>query len=210
VGLDNKYSEIFQTIPSGWEYQTVYTDIESDAIYNGCYHIYYDYWIAQMWNGVRAIRILLHETIRDVLLAGLAANPPIFNSSEHSLQLHASSQILYKLQADILASVPQHLGFVSQSDPNNMNSASNDAASMPWAHFSEHNDEQFPIIRASGPYFLLWPLWLTGAMGTASKQIQDFVVKTLKVIAQSMGIQQAHVLATIIETKSKLRLLSPD
>jgi hypothetical protein len=207
VKLDWQYDTFFQTIPPGWEYQTAYTDAQPDHIYNRCYHIYHDYRIAQIWNNIRSIRILLHENIRDVLLAGLASNPPAFNKPEHTLQLQDSMQIMYKLQGEILASIPQHLGFISQLGLSSSNPFTSlyTTSQMPWSHFNEHSTEQFSTVRTAGPNFLLWPLWLAGSMDIASQQAQDFVVKMLRHIYQSMGVQQALVLSKFIETKSKLR-----
>lgn len=212
VELDDRFDVIFQTIPPGWEYQTVYTKLDTDIFYHGCYHIYDDYWIANMWNAMRSIRILLHENIRKVLMAGFVARPPVFDKPEHTLQFHDSTCILYQLQGDILASVPQHLGFISQPGSRDSNPFSNvqDASPMPWSHFKERSVEQFPTVRAAGPTFLLWSLWLAGGMDIASQQAQDFVVKKLKFICQSMGFQQALVLARAIETKSQLNFAMPD
>jgi hypothetical protein len=113
--LDSVLLEFFVNIPSGWGYETVFADIDSDIIFNGRYHIYYDYWIAQIWNAMRALRILLNEKVRDALLNGFSSTPPLFNQSEQTAQFQISTDLLYELQADILATVPQHLGFVSRS-----------------------------------------------------------------------------------------------
>jgi len=61
------------------------------------------------------LRILLNVRIRDALLKGFSSKPPVFNQSEHAAQFQISTDLLYKLQADILASIPQHLGVVSRS-----------------------------------------------------------------------------------------------
>jgi len=182
-------------------------------IYNGCYHIYNDYWSANIWNGIRTVRILLHEAIRDVLLAGFAAMPPVFDRLEHTLQFHESTQILYRIQGEILASIPQHFGFVSMPRSPSSNSSSDFPipSPMPWTHFKERSTEKFPTLRTTGPNFLLSSLWLAGSMDIAGQQSQEFAAKNLKRIQQSTGIRQALVLAKIIETKQeKLRGPSPD
>jgi len=42
-----------QDVPDDWAYETVYTDQIPEVAWNGRYHIYYDYWVAQVWNGMR-------------------------------------------------------------------------------------------------------------------------------------------------------------
>jgi hypothetical protein len=46
--LDGVLLEITENPPPGWEYETVYTDIDSPYIYHGRYHIYHDCSIAQI------------------------------------------------------------------------------------------------------------------------------------------------------------------
>jgi hypothetical protein len=207
--LDSVLLEFFVNVPPGWEYKIVYTDIDSDIIYNGRYHIYYDYWIAQMWNAMRVLRILLNERIRDVLLEGFSSKPPLFNQPEHIAQLQISINLLYKLQADILATVPQHLGFISgptsasalQSNPSPDNNLS-----MSKSLRTKFRDyaEDFQSMRMSGGYFLLWPLWVAGILDIANEPVRQFVIKNLKSIGIHMGIQQALTLADTIESRTDI------
>lgn len=190
LDLDSRYLYFFNNVAPGWEYQTVFDGVECDFVYKGHYHIYFDYWIAQMWNGMRTVRALLNELIRDVLLKGFATKPPLFTKPAHTAQFQISTDILYEMQADILASVPQHLGVTPRPAPSpSAAPRSNDQtlAVFPWTNFSEHNDESFPVVRASGPYFLMWPLWFAGIMDVATEPIRQFVVKNLMYIAETMG-----------------------
>jgi hypothetical protein len=72
--------------PQGWEYETVFTDIDSEFIFDGRYHVYYDCWMGYMWNALRSVRILLNEIIRDTLLEGFSSKPPRFIDSDHTAQ----------------------------------------------------------------------------------------------------------------------------
>ena len=40
-------------LPDDWAYETIYTCQNSDIAWNGRYHVYRDYWVAQIWNGMR-------------------------------------------------------------------------------------------------------------------------------------------------------------
>jgi hypothetical protein len=192
--MDGVLSDLFTGIPE-WEYTTVSTNVASDMVYNGRYHVYYDPWVARVWNAMRTVRILLHEKIRDALRSGFSSKPPLFYRSEHTVQFQTSTDICYKLQADILATVPQHLSLFSRP---------------------EASSEDFPTAKALGPKprdhmndilsvpmsngcFLVWPLWFAGVMDVTTEPIRQFVVKNLKFIGHEMGINKALVLATMIE-----------
>lgn len=205
--LDSVLLEIFVNVPPGWEYETVFTDVDSDITYNGRYHIYYDYWIAQIWNAMRVLRVLLNENIRDTLLKGFSSKPPLFNQPEHTAQFQISTDLLYELQADILATIPQHLGFVSRSTPLFQSKASLDndlsLSKFFWTKFKDYPDD-IQSMRMSGGYFLVWPLWFAGVMDIATEPIRQFVIKNLKSIGLNMGIQQALMLAATIESRTEI------
>jgi hypothetical protein len=208
--FDERYEQIFNEVPPGWEYQTVDIDTDSDFVYNRRYHIYFDFWIAQMWNGMRTVRVILHEHIRRILLNGFTSKPILFSKPEHTAQFQKTTDTLYEMQADILYSVPQHLGVF----PRPLGTPTCDVAvpgsedlagtMLPWSNFHEHNDEEFPVVRASGPYFLLWPLWFAAIMDVATEPVKQFAARNLNFIGESMGIQQAFFLAKAIETESKI------
>ncbi len=220
--IDGTLLEIFSDVPAGWEYETVFTNANPDVVFDGRYHVYYDYWVAQLWNAMRTIRILLNEQIREVLLQGFSSKPPLFLGPEYTAQLQISTDILYELASDILASVPQHLGLVSK--PPQQSSASGSAtparsdqtsSRFLWTDFDEssaaipwmrRDSTAKPMIRASGGYFLLWPLFLVGCMDTTTDPVRLWVIKNLESVGRSMGIQQALVLATVVERQEEVKV----
>jgi hypothetical protein len=229
--IDGTLLELFSDVPLDWEYETVYTDADPDVVFNKSYHVYYDYWVAQLWNAMRTIRILLNEQIRGILLQGFSSKPPLFLGPEYTAQLQISTDVLYELAADILASVPQHLGYVSKRTPQASTSTSTSNSATPasatpassdqtnprflWTAFAEsshtlpwhrHDATPNPIIRASGGYFLLWPLCLVGYMDITTDPIRRWVIKNLEYVAQYMGIRQALVLATVVERHEDIKV----
>lgn len=180
---------------SGWSYETVYTDEACDFVWNGQYHVYYDYWIAQIWNGLRVIRIMANEMIRNILLKGFAALPPVFSLPEHTAQFQISTDTLYQLQADVLHSVVQHVGYFPKPTEK-------------FQHESVESKKIFDLheeladIRMSGGSFLLWPLYLVGMMDFSGVAVREFVIKNLIAIGHRMGINQAHVLADIVKSQT--------
>jgi hypothetical protein len=194
-----------------WKYEVIHTDVKSEFIWDGKYHIYFDYWVSQVWNAMRTIRILLNEMIRDVYIKGFAKRPPLFIGAEHTAQFQRSTDVLFEMQADILATIPQHLGYVKSGQrptPNNNTSESSalviTRSKFPWDDFGKTYSYDEPVVRMSGPYFLLWPLFLTGVMDVTTKPVSEFATKMLRTIGKNMGINQAVVLATMIENKTAL------
>lgn len=221
--IDGKFMELFSDIPLDWEYETIFTDADPDVVFNGFYHVYYDYWIAQLWNAMRSCRILLNEQIRGILLQGLSSKPPLFLDPEYTAQLQISTDVLIQLQAGILASVPQHLGYVSRrnspssvSNTNVPEKAGQTAFKSPWDGFKNspflvsdnklYDSPKTPIIRSSGGYFLLWPLYLAGCMDITTEQTRRWVVRTLQYIGRSMGIQHAIVAAKFVEKQEEIKV----
>ncbi|KAF7853332.1 uncharacterized protein EAF02_011986 [Botrytis sinoallii] len=116
LALDKELQQIFANVPLGWEVETVQAG-ENEApeiVFKGSYEIYYDYWIAQIWNSMRNSRIMLNEVIRQHILEGFDAIPLRFTSLSYMAQYHLSTDTLIHMRDGILRSVPQCLGYVSR------------------------------------------------------------------------------------------------
>lgn len=172
--MDCRFLEVFEDVPEEWIFTTKYTDKDQAFVWNKRYDVYRSNWGAQMWNGMRCCRILLHELIRDQLLAASTAMTPIFSEEETVLQTQRSVEAMLQMQADILASIPQHI-------PSNF------------------NYEPSTLMESSRGHFVLWPLFMVGAMDLTTKPIREWVVKSLALIADQVGFQQANILAEILE-----------
>ena len=110
--------------PSPWTYQTVQTDEPSDMVPLGYYHVYSYFFCAEMWNGVRAIRIVLNQMIRSFLLLGFAARPPLFTDQAYTLMFQHATDSLFTLQNGVIASVPQYLGYKARRTSSSMDFSS--------------------------------------------------------------------------------------
>ncbi|OCL13485.1 hypothetical protein AOQ84DRAFT_310494 [Glonium stellatum] len=218
VDLDKQASSIFSAAESSdWNYQTEYIDVPSDNVFCGYYHIYTDFLSAVVWNSTRTIRIHINDIIRNTLLVGFSSSPPVFISHEHVGQFESSTQTLYQLQSDILASVPQHLGYTSNhkasSDTGITSSSSLGSLDrrFPWSNFQRrrhmsfrtpsHQISRLPLIRVSGGFSFCWSLHIAGAMGISTKPVQKYVIDTLRYMGLTMGTQQALILAEALELK---------
>ncbi|KAK7700442.1 hypothetical protein SLS57_012083 [Botryosphaeria dothidea] len=112
--LDAELVSLQDSLPPSWRYRTVPTDDDPDIIVNGYYHVYPGYWQAQVWNSMRTCRLLLYGMMRKALLTGFSATPPAFaNEARYTTAFADCTRILYALQAEVQASVPQHIGYLS-------------------------------------------------------------------------------------------------
>lgn len=157
----------------------------------------------------RTIRIMLNETIRSTLLQGFSSKPPRFTLPEYTLQFQHSTNVIYEMQADILATVPQHLGYVSSpTHGTNSNEGGRSMIRMPSKHSRNLSNDESPMIRMSGPYFLLWPLWFAGIIDFATSEVREFAIRNLRAMGRVMGVRQAEVLAAVIESQNTQAIAS--
>jgi hypothetical protein len=104
---------IFKDPPPSWTYKTVKDTTNPEIVFLGYYHQYENYWVAQIWNGSRAMKILLHN----ILYKFFESEPP---SKERNTRLQYSRTAILETQANVIASIPQHLGYgpIQSPDPN--------------------------------------------------------------------------------------------
>jgi hypothetical protein len=179
--LDRRFIEIFNDLAEVWTYETKYSDETPHLIWNGSYHVYKETWMAHLYNGVRTCRIMLHETVRDQLLAASTALSPIFPITQMIKQGQSSVSIMLEMQAQILASIPHDLPAVSI-----------EVAPALWA--------------GSRSYFVLWPLYVVGAMDLTTEPIRKWAVARLRDIGETSGIRQALLVANYLESGKWIRV----
>lgn len=194
--LDRVLVDISSNPPPGWEYQTVFTDIPSDTVYNGRYHIYHDYSTANVWNMLRTVRIMLNMSILRAIHLGSSAALPLFTDAQHTAQLKISTDVVHNLSADILYSVPQRLDLF----PRAASIKTTEATSM-----LTYVMEGTSPVEGSGGSYLIWSLWFVGILDFSSEEVRGFVVRNLKSVALNLGIQQAAVLAKVVEEKIDIK-----
>jgi hypothetical protein len=233
--LDQRLVAIYKLPTPEWQYHTVSLATSDNSFaYKGRYHVYGDLLTANMWNAVRVHRGLLHERIRELLLAGFTSRPPIFTQPEHTKQLQSSMDVCYAMQAEILASVPQHLGYVghpmtwkhsrynssrntsessSESDADSLKSVPLGSKSPTLQAMADEAAVNTNVAAqanrivngpASGGLNLMWPLFFAGCMDIATAEVQAYTVRSLRVIGEQMGIRQALLLARVVESQTSI------
>ncbi len=230
IEYDAQLTNFFDNTEPEWAFETIYTDDYPDILPFGQYHIYSHFLSAQIWNGTRSLRVFLNELIRKILVTGFSHQPPLFSSVEHTAQFQTSTEALYQLQVDVLASLPQHFGLNPASTENIpkgtlfLETVKFSAPLFPWTNF--HTPMAFkpallpwanqgfsgspfpkdvPILRGFGGYIMPWMLFLAGNMAIASKDIQECSLRLLRWVGHAMGIQQSLVLAEHMEVAIRER-----
>jgi hypothetical protein len=171
--IDGRLNDIFANCPPDWQYESAYTTTNTDLLCDGYYDIYHNDFVSRKWNGMRATRIMINQTIRSCLLDGFAERPPRFSTAEYTALFQICTDNIIKLRNDILHSIPQQLGFVTSKPFQNADSSAN--SSPPRKHnldicFTDMLSDpelpsqstplltQPPNCLAISGYHLIWPL----------------------------------------------------
>ncbi|GME64903.1 hypothetical protein GTA08_BOTSDO06400 [Neofusicoccum parvum] len=220
--LDAEIVALQAALPPSWQFRTVATPDDPEIVVNGYYHVYPGYWQANVWNSMRTCRLLLHGMMRKALLSGFQATPPAFADRRYAAVFADCTATLYQLQADVQASVPQHIGYLSavrQRDrygggsPKRYPITRLGLLDFPWSDFDmtiadpaawELAGVHLPIVRTYGSTLLLWTLFLVGHQDVTTRPTQEWVVAVLAHIGEAMGLRQANVLADILRDKIAL------
>lgn len=154
-----------------------------------------------------------------MLFKDYLADVPKFPGEEYAEIYGGLLPTTREMQHDILASVPQHMGY----GPKNRNSPPSDRLGPPasrhlWSGFrverSWYRDrdpwlkDDVPVVRTSEAYSILWPLYLVGVIDIATPEIQAYVIDTLRAVGTQMGIGQGLMMARLLERQLALRGLS--
>ena len=172
--LDREFMLLAKYMPPHWFYNTIHLEESSDRVFEWHYHTYPDHMIAQSWNVLRVMRVLLNDIIR---VEYASRGTKSFNDS---FSYHGSS-ILTGYIDDIAKEV---------------------CASVP--HFTNHEKtisrvEAHCTAQKLRCYTLLFPLYVAGLYASATTRIKPWIVKQLRFMSKAMGIQNASFIADVLE-----------
>lgn len=199
AALDRRLESLVADLPVSWRFKTVNDPgANADIVYRGTYHVYYNTWVAKVWDGIRACRIILNQAIYCLLLREALTWAPhelVSNDDDNKDDskgggayvgmLQRISTTTTEMRDGILASVPQMLGFVDVHQ---------DEAQLGTFKLSPHHP-----VPASGAYFVLWYLFLAGSLPINAAETRAWVVGRLRAIRAATGIQKAGYLADVLE-----------
>ncbi|KGO40699.1 hypothetical protein PEXP_071980 [Penicillium expansum] len=189
--LSQRLENLFAELPVTWRFKTVNDPMANPRlVFQGKYHIYYNTWVAKIWDGMRACRIILNQVIYCLLLReGLALAPQEFSDGgAYTSLLQRTLDTTTEMRDDILASVPQMLGFIQHE-------ATTGASYMDCSSSADPSR----LIPASGAYFVVWYLYLAGSLPINTPETREWIVDRLRAIRSTTGIQKAAYLADMIE-----------
>ncbi|KHO00858.1 Zn(2)-C6 fungal-type DNA-binding domain protein [Metarhizium album ARSEF 1941] len=112
--VEEQFSALISTLPPGWYYHQAKLSKPHPAVLGDACHIYRDLTQATTWNGIRTMRMLVQETIVEVLCG--STEDPTLLPSHHQLQLVKAMKLIQMLGEAFVSSVPQHFGIVSGKD----------------------------------------------------------------------------------------------
>ncbi|KAJ5204854.1 uncharacterized protein N7498_005733 [Penicillium cinerascens] len=146
------------------------------ATYDDQYHVYQNLWVCSTWNQYRCARIIVSEIILSHIRQ--MSHSSSLRSLSDEIRLHCKSlrSTIQRLSLDICRSVPFHLG-ANQKDAS----------------------PNFPPPESYiGGLMLLWPLFLAGVVESPSHSQRRWVVSCLRMIGNTMGLDQALALMDIV------------
>ncbi|CAG8087650.1 unnamed protein product [Penicillium olsonii] len=146
---------------------------DPEIIYQGRYDLYHSSWAIRLWNNARMLQIIIGNVIYFLLTKTLAMNIAPAMRAQVRQGLYDTLQIQSKLEKDILATVPQALGYISSTfQPNSVIDFSSPAS-------------------VSGSYLLTWCLYTVGQSTVVRSETRRWVIRRLQDIGSNAGLAVA-------------------
>lgn len=175
LSIDKRFEDVFSHPPPEWRYTTEHTDDSPHLVWNKSFYKFPQSWILQIWNGMRACRIILHEMILEQIYSSSS-----IPGTKSDLQESSSVAICLEMQRDILRSIPR--------DRPSTNHSGEPGSELAGRHHA----------------YILWPLYQVGVMSLATERVKKWVIDRLRLLSEEGGIRQAAVLASSLERREHL------
>ncbi|OJJ42474.1 hypothetical protein ASPZODRAFT_137280 [Penicilliopsis zonata CBS 506.65] len=166
---------------------------DPEIVYNGRIDLYSTSWTIRLWNHARILRIITGEIVYYLLAKILAMGAiPAGQTAQMQCRVEETVQTLSALGDDILATVPQALGFVSAAS----------GAVVSRQHHASIDHKSHASV--SGGYMLTWCLYTVGKAPVIKSQTRWWIIRRLEDIGKIMGIALALDLAEDVVRIEKL------
>ncbi|KAJ5334522.1 hypothetical protein N7452_006925 [Penicillium brevicompactum] len=146
---------------------------DPEIIYNGRYDLYPSSWAIRVWNNARMLQMIVCNIIYFLLTKSLTMNLTPVLRTHATLRLQQTLQIQSKLENDMLATVPQALGYIPSS---------------PQSHVAIGHSSPANV---SGSYLLTWCLYTVGQSTVVQSPTRQWVIRRMREIGQNTGISVA-------------------
>ncbi|CAG8903154.1 unnamed protein product [Penicillium egyptiacum] len=196
--IDYRLESTFSKCPSEWQFtaksnssSNSYDPTRSRRDVN---HIYHDVWIASVWNSMRVCRILANHAISHLLLRGANTDSNWFFANNYVDRLHQATQNIVRLRDEILASVPQLMGYAT--------SPAQELQLQQQKQAQQHERSKNNAGSAVGGYFACWVLLTVGCMHNLGHETRAWTAAQLRRISCQAGLAQADDLANFVESSN--------
>ncbi|KAM3531941.1 hypothetical protein MY4038_004290 [Beauveria bassiana] len=226
LDIDYRLESSFAECPPEWCYAVMPNPpaptFDTTRFHGEVHHLYHDVYIANVWNRMRTCRILANHAIGYLLLRGANIDPNWFFSNNYVDRLQGVSKTMAHIRADLLAAVPQLMGYVTSPAqqqvqheqqmyrPRGMTPVATsdsgidvgDATSPPYSPTSVFGSSE-PVSgytgSAAGCYFATWVLLTVGCMHSLTDETRAWTVTQLRRISTQAGFTQADDFAKFVE-----------
>lgn len=183
-------------------------------------HFYQSSLSAQIWNGLRSGRLILHSLILKTLRQTSLLAPDSVNSQARE-QNRRSLDIVRLMKMDILASLPQYLGLLPVSDDfegaaGTISCSISYTASKPLercfpllpsisvSSVLTLQSDRLPVLRTARGYTLVWALALIWKLTDREDLLRQTACSCLRQLGTQLGVQQAFAIADALEREGDL------
>ncbi|KAK4099939.1 hypothetical protein N658DRAFT_474304 [Parathielavia hyrcaniae] len=193
--LDKDATAWMSSVPEAWRYRTLCwqshslavpggsnsSDYARAEVFPGRVDVYNDFWVASVWNQARAARLIVMSIA--VRCAAWLCSPVDYRTTP---EYATASRVCADNIADILASVPYHLGWHNKR--REMFPGEDGAA---FACGDENG------MKGLAGYFLTWPLACIMMQDYATDAQRAYVKGRLHHIGDELGIKYAHIITQL-------------
>lgn len=186
--LQHDFQHLCGILATQEPYVTIrHPDGDPEIVYNGQYDLYHSAWAIRVWNNARMLQMVTCNIIYALLTKALDLDLPPVLRAHLKTRAQKTLQIQSKLESDILATVPQALGYVSSSSQ----------------HYT-YLDFSSPA-SVSGSYMLTWCLYAVGQSAVSKSRTRQWIIRRLRGIGQNAGLAVALQLLEDIVQLDELR-----
>ena len=171
--LDQEFATLATMMPPRYYYTTTYLEANSVGVLERHFDVYLDHLTTQAWNNLRALRMLLQDTIR--IQCAIATMDPGrgFSASQSS---DNATCVIDDLAKDVCASAPQY-----------------------YLHgVASSNSEEWPTIQATRCHTLLFSLYVAGMHASPATKIKPWIIRQLRFMSRELSIPNAGVVADVL------------
>lgn len=197
--IDYRLESTFSNCPTEWQFTTQSNSssntYDPTRIQRDVHHIYHDVWIADVWNSMRTCRILANHAISHLLLRGANTDSNWFFANNYAERLHQATQTIVRMRDEMLASVPQLMGYATSPTQE--------------LQLQQQQQQKQPPERAKniagsavGGYFACWVLLTVGCMHNLGHETRAYTAAQLRRISCEAGLAQAEDFANFVQSSN--------